>query len=1179
MTYKSLHTTKPYCTLVSPIILMKLLYPLFCFIILSLESTLALAQQGYIVSGTVTTENGEPITGATVFIGGSERIMSTDQNGRFDFHDVPPGSFQLSVQMIGYSPLTRNIIVKNASVTVDIKMKVKAINLKQVTIGNKRSWARNFRIFKREFLGRSANGRQCTILNPEIISFSTKKGLLMAEADDFLIVENKRLGYRIKYLVKDFGYNYVDGIVLYHGEFSFEELNGTDEQKQQWANNRLETYKGSFMHFLRSVYANNTLENGFITRPLLGYGTIRFDTTRIDKYKVMVKDQPVKFDSLVTVIDSNFSAFRFKQLYVIYDPGKAALFATHTDDRKKNMVILPKATLLRLATDVAIIDKKGSYTDYRDFFIQGYWAKERVGDQLPVEYKPPIPDIPRGTVPVNPRLAALQKWTDSIPQEKAYLHMDKPYYAPGDTIWFKGYLTTGSRHTLSHISGSAYIDLIDGQNKPVKMLELPIDSGTVAGNLTLGDDIKPGAYRIRAYTQWMRNAGEDYFFDRTFIVGGPKAFKEPAEQKASLQQTDVQFFPESGNLVNGIMSKVGIKAVGTNGLGVSVSGTITDNANNQVAQFNTLHAGMGSFLLKPLAGKIYTAHIKFADSVTKNITLPAALNEGYVLSVYQPNQDSILIRIHASPGLQHSTINLIAHNSGEVIFAAPVNLNGATTSIWLDKESIPSGIVQFTIFNKDYEPLNERIAFVKNTDHMQLGIKTDKVLYKSKEHVQLELSAAESDNTPVAANFSIAVTNENKVPVDESAESTIFSNILLSSDIKGYIERPNYYFTADTGEVNQALDNLMLTQGYRRFEWSLLDSIVNTKPQFKAELLGRTISGTVTDLQHKPSANAKVLLVSTNARISEATTTAANGQFRFENIIFPDSARFAVQARGANNSSNLIITMYDIAPVSIKQKSNIADINIIKANLQKAELAGKPADLNGHVLKQVEIKDTKNKTDKNIVPQGMLSLPDEESADHIYTIPDLEHYIDFKTFLQQRVSGIIVTEADDGGLIIQDVRPPHKRIDVRINGEVASSAVQDLDLDEIAKIEMVRTNYALVNYLRTGNDEIGGIMLILTKPTALRKKHYDPNIANISPKGYNRVRQFYSPRYDRPNATARPDLRTTIYWNPYVNTNANGKTMLDFYNADGPGKYRVVVEGINAAGQLGRQVYHYQVEQ
>ncbi|MFD2147591.1 hypothetical protein [Mucilaginibacter antarcticus] len=333
----------------------------------------------------------------------------------------------------------------------------------------------------------------------------------MADADAFLIIENRSLGYRIHYLLQDFGYNKAEDIALYHGEFSFEEMEGTGEQKSQWAKNRLQTYQGSFMHFLRSVYANNTLENGFIVRPMYGYKRLKVDGYTIDPDMAVIKDRLVQFDSLITVIDTGFMSFKFSMLYVNYAPQKAATFALNRSDAKKNKYSDSKTSILKLATEQAIIDEKGSYTDYRDFYIHGNWARARVGDQLPVEYKPPVPDIPRGSVPVNPLVVAFQKWTDSIPQEKVYLHMDKPYYALGDTIWFKGYLTTGSSHQLSAISGAVHVDLINERDSVVKNLKLPVTSGMAMGNFILGDEYTEGNYRIRAYTQWMRNAGPVYF--------------------------------------------------------------------------------------------------------------------------------------------------------------------------------------------------------------------------------------------------------------------------------------------------------------------------------------------------------------------------------------------------------------------------------------------------------------------------------------------------------------------------------------------------------------------------------------------------------------------------------------------------------------------------------------------
>ncbi|MGF7081064.1 carboxypeptidase regulatory-like domain-containing protein [Mucilaginibacter sp. UYCu711] len=1173
---------------------MKALFKFLFVIILSFAYTGAFAQAQYDVSGTVTNEKGEPLKGATIFISGSERIMSTTDDGRFRFSRVPSGTFKLSVQMMGYDALTRNIIVKDAPLIVSMQLTTKSIVLTEVKIGAKSAWERNLKLFKENFLGRSANAKQCIIINPKAINFSTKKGLLMADADEFLIIENKRLGYRINYQLKDFRFNSVNNIVLYNNECSFEELDGTEKQKEEWAKNRLETYKGSFMHFLRSVHANNTLANGFITRQFYGYPSFKYDGAIIeDPNRVIINNRQVMYDSLITAVDTNLISFKFKQFYIAYDPKKAMRFQENSSN---NTVIIPtdkKGSMLKLALQEAIIDKKGSYTDYRDFFIQGYWARARVGDQLPVEYKPPVADIPRGEIPTDKLLTVLRNWTDSLPQEKIYLHMDKPYYALGDTIWFKGYLTTGSRHQLLPISGAVYVDLINEQNQPVKTLKLPVKSGTVAGNLILGDDIKAGSYRVRAYTQWMRNAGDDYFFDKTITIGNPAILQDKNSLQTSLQQTDVQFFPESGNLVSGITSRLGFKATGPDGLGVTISGTITDNDNNAVALINTLHAGMGNFLLKPLPGKTYTALIKFADSTTKKIMLPAALNAGYVLSVYQPGKDSVMVRIHASDTLQHSTVNLLVHSSGEIIFTAQITINGAVTSVWLDKKLFPSGIAQFTIFGANNQPLNERIAFIKNDDHMRLAIKTEKTVYKSREQVQLVLNAEDNGGTPIAANFSAAVIDESKVPVDGSAESTIFSYILLSADIKGYIEKPNYYFTTDTGDVNKALDNLMLTQGYRRFEWRSLTNKVNTRPYFNSEGFGITISGFVKSLTHLPVRDGSVLLVSTNARINKVTTTSANGTFKFDNLVFADGARFAVQARNVQGNERAIIEIDSVPKVKVSPKQNLAEVNIIKTILKKAQDEGTPVQLSGsHVLKQVDIKATKYKPEETAT-QGMLKLMDEQSADKILTIPDPENYPTLEMFLNGRMGSIsiqmnpttgykqLMSSRRDITVATEKVEP--LGVGAVLNGrplgadELNDVLTGSIQPEDIAKILLVTHNLAALNALGSGTGNSGGVLLIITKPYSARKQ-YNPYIANIQPKGFNAVRQFYSPRYDRPNTSDLPDLRTTIFWDPYINTDVNGKATLNFFNADGPGTYRVVVEGINAAGELGRQVFTYKVE-
>jgi hypothetical protein len=796
--------------------------------------------------------------------------------------------------------------------------------------------------------------------------------------------------------------------------------------------------------------------------------------------------------------------------------------------------------------------------------------------------------IPRDEDPLGKLVTTLQRWTDTISQEKVYLHTDKPYYALGDTIWFKGYVTIGSRHQLSALSGSLYVDLITEKDSIIRSLKLPVTSGMVMGNFILGDDFKEGSYRIRSYTQWMRNAGEDYFFDRTFTIGNP-ANEKPKTGKGqkNLTQSDVQFFPESGSLVNGISSKVAFKAVGVDGLGAAIKAKIIDNANNEVTEIETLHAGMGSFLLRSETGKTYSAQVSFADGSTKTIALPKALDEGYVLSVYQPNKDSVLVRINASAAMRQSSVNFIAQTGGETIFASPVKIASTVTSIWLEKKSFPTGIAQFTLFNSNGEPLNERIAFIRSNDLMQLNLKTAKSSYKSKERILVDLIAKDSKGNSVPGNFSVAVIDESKVPMEESLESTIFSNILLTSDLKGYIEKPNYYFTAETDEVNKALDNLMLTQGYRRFTWKELANTVNAKPLFPAEGLGVTISGTVQTLGHKILPGASVMLMSLKAGVTKGTTTDENGRFKFDGIFMTDSIKFAIQARTAKNGDKVKIILDSIPKKQVGKNKNIADIISNKAYIETAKTPdGKPLQLNQlHTLKQVEIKAKKISTaDLGVTPQGMYKIT-EGSADKVITfLPgEAERLLTLKMALEGRLPGISVGMNDDGSSAMIDMRDRTTRVQLFVDGRKITTSEEISEIlegsilpEDVAKIEMVRTNRAMVSFL--GGVNYQPSVLILTKLGTTRKQ-YNPSIANVSPKGFNKVREFYSPRYDKPgNADKLPDLRSTIYWNPYLKTDVNGKTVFNYFNADGPGNYKVIVEGINAAGELGRQVYRYSVE-
>ncbi|MFP5080954.1 TonB-dependent receptor [Pedobacter sp. JCM 36344] len=819
--------------------------------------------------------------------------------------------------------------------------------------------------------------------------------------------------------------------------------------------------------------------------------------------------------------------------------------------------------------------------------------------------------------PLDKLVNAMHQWTDSLPQEKIYLHMDKPYYALGDTVWFKAYVTTGSRHQLSAISGALYIDLINEKDSIVSALKLPLSAGMSMGNFTLRDELKEGNYRIRAYTQWMRNAGADYFFDHTFTVISPfenaviakadysysAADGKQLLNKAALLQSDIQFFPESGNLVYGVASKLAFKAVGTDGNGISVKGEVLDEEQHHIADFTSGHAGMGNFSIRPEAGKTYTAKITFPDGSQKSVALPRPLINGYVLSVSQPNADSILVRIRVPEqmitGPSALTANCIVHSGGEIIAATPLKINKTTTSLWLEKKAFPSGIAQFTLFSAEGEPLNERIAFIKTKDQLLLTLKTPKQIYKSKEKVELQLEAKDSEDRPSTGNFSITVVDESKMPFDDAGASTIFSNLLLTSDIKGYVEKPNYYFTADNDEVNLALDNLMLTQGYRRFVWSDVKPGTAATPAFKAEGLRTYISGKVVTLGNKPAVNAAVTLMSVRANMVKGTTTDAEGRFKFDGMFLADSLKFSIQARSQKKSSNVEVILDTVPKINTLKNRNIAALNtdLYRSTKSYADNGRKQDEvlekLGGlsRTKKLKEVNIVAKAYQKNLPKQRNFNLNGPGRYDQIIKNEEFQTCPNLMACLEGRITGVIFkgglprsTRASptlDGGdgltgvmLVVLDGRALSPARDADAIDAIFNK--NDPPPDQIANVEILRS----VNYTNIyGPDALNGVILITTKNGGSHTAAYNPSIVNISPKSFDKAKEFYSPQYDRPGSKDDfPDLRSTIYWNPGVKTDISGKTTFSFFNADGPGTYKVTIEGIDAEGRLGRKVYIFSVE-
>ena len=876
--------------------------------------------------------------------------------------------------------------------------------------------------------------------------------------------------------------------------------------------------------------------------------------------------------------------------------------------------------------------------------------------------------------PLKKILTQLQKFTDNYPIEKVHIQLDKPYYAIGDQIYFKAYTTIGGKHLPSGLSKILYVELINDKDSIKQSLRLPLTAGISWGSFPLTDTLQEGNYRIRAYTQWMRNFSEDYFFDKTISVGNsisntvfttvnykfiaenglqrinavihyadlenkPYADKpvtyrvqldfktvlkgkgttdasgnlslnfsnpqpgnlksgqiittlttDPKKTvvktvpiKATSSDVDVQFFPESGNLVNGIRSKVAFKAVGADGLGVDITGSVVSNANVEVAKISTQHLGMGVFSLFPESGKSYSAKITFPDGSAKTLELPKASDQGFVLGL-NSDPEFINIRINVSNETfkqkQGTEIMVIGQSGGDVYYTAKSQLLSQSFSAKIPKNRFPSGIAQFTLFTQEGQPMNERIIFVQNPDQLNVAVSSPETT-SPRQKVDLNFTVLNKAKAPVVGSFSVAVTDEMKMPVDENKENTILSDLLLTSDIKGYIEQPNYYFAHPTEKTQADLDVLMLTQGYRRFAWSLLMGNSFPPITFQPEK-SMEISGFVKTLGGKPLAKSKVtLFTTTKGAFLLDTVTDANGRFKFDNLIFPDSIRFVIQARGASGRKNVEVTLDNVPPQFVTKNKNAPDVSV---NLD-TELAGylrnskiQYDDLRKYglvnrtiILKEVTISEKKEPV------KNSANLNGSGNADQIVN-GDIFRQMGCATIdqcLQGRLLGVIFR-----GGIPYSTRSFNQPMQIILDGVyVDSNYLQSIPPTDVATIEVLRSGGYTAIYGGRGG---GGVLLITTRrgnDPSYVSQIYTPGIVTYSPKGFTNTKEFYSPQYDDPKTNkVVADLRTTIYWKPNLITDAAGKASFSFFNADSKATYRVVIEGIDDEGNLAREVYHYKVE-
>ena len=777
--------------------------------------------------------------------------------------------------------------------------------------------------------------------------------------------------------------------------------------------------------------------------------------------------------------------------------------------------------------------------------------------------------------------------------EKAYLHLDRPVYATGETIWFSAYVVDAGQHQLDSLSQVLHVDLLSAQQKVVARRTLRLQGGRASGDLDIADSLAAGTYVLRAYTNWMRNAGDDFVYSRRLSIWpaspiGPQeltaeaaalvARKQRGPGGATASRPDVQFFPEGGNMVEGLPAVVACKAVDVNGRSIMVRGQIR-NAQNAVvvAAFSSRHAGMGRFSLVPGSGQRYHAHLTLPDGSTVDYPLPVAKPAGYTLRVVETSESFLVeARYRGATGVPApGPVQLMSQVRGVAAYPGPRPLTGDVPASWrMPKKNYPNGIVHFTLFDAQGVPQCERLAFVQNGPAaLRISVTPDQASYGPHAPVQLTVRVADAQGQPVATNFSLAVSDAGLTALDPNA-GTIASNLLLTSDLAGYVENPGYYFREQSAATAQALDDLLLTQGWRRFVWKAVLAGQAPPAPFTPEqdivLTGQVVS----EHGNRPIPNSQLTFLQTKpARNVTTATTNADGRFTFSGFPLRDTAVITLQARRSQGGSNVLIRP-DNGPVPARGPLPVlppvaAAPPGVAAYVRRSRQA-QAADLELHPEKAIRniILGNVAVTAKRVAvprddPRRLYGATGSTVVDFANN-PVAQSGMSVLQLLQGRVAGLTVTG-----------NPPDMTVQIRGQGtplmildgqKVDISFIGNLVASDVESVEIFKGPEAAI----FGGS--GGAIAIYTKRADPNYKGQDlpaaPGIATVKLPGYYAAREFYQPRYNALLTNPPADPRTsTLYWNPNVRTNANGQVELHFFTADGSGTFQAVAEGVSLSGQ------------
>jgi hypothetical protein len=771
--------------------------------------------------------------------------------------------------------------------------------------------------------------------------------------------------------------------------------------------------------------------------------------------------------------------------------------------------------------------------------------------------------------------------TDSLPsifrkfgrenlQEKIYAHTDKDLFITSEIVWFKIYTVDAASNKPLALSKIAYAEIIDKDQKPVLQAKIALEQGSGSGSLQLPASLPSGIYQFRVYTNWMKNYGPDYFFEKSLTL--INALNKPEILPAvNVAAYDIQFFPEGGNMVEGIKSKVAFRATNSSGQGINFEAALVDEDADTVARFRPLKFGIGHFYFTPMLGKTYKALIKIPGEAAIIKQIPQVHKTGYVMALNESPGDKLRLTVQSNETSSAQTpIFLLVHTRHQPKITGKLTLSQGISEFVIDKAKLGEGISHFTIFNASGRPVCERLYFTKPASALVIKAKPDQQQYAARQKVTLNLEFKDETGQLSDADASVSVyaASAGSNPAD------IASYLWLKSDLKGNVEDPGYYLKNTDAQTVEAADNLMLTHGWRRFVWEDVLSGKPARPQFLPELEGQIMSGRITDLRtNSPAANIIAYLSVPGKKLHlYAATSGPSGDVRFFTKDIAGPVELIAQTNFETDSTYRVDML---SPFFDKYRQS------------SRPFPGLSQELKNHVLTQsvgVQVQ--------NAYVGNKLNTFYRPAADSVsfYSKPDktylLDNFVRFNTMeevLREYVTEVSVTRQRENFLLwvayrahqdefIRNVKPLLVLDGVPIFD--TGTRMIKYDPKKIRSIEVVNRKYI------HGPLKLPAIVHFKSYKSSLPDFPLDTRTTIMDYEGTQLKREFYSPVYEtRDQASDRlPDFRNLLYWSPDIGVDKTGNKTISFYTSDQRSAYTVVVEGITSSGKPGSAAVNIEVK-